>query len=116
MGDLIMKGIQKIGFGFILAVFSVMTFSVGHAASRSNWKFDASYNYWSGNYGTNNKTRITYIPFTLTRLFTSRAEASVTVPIINIKGQGSNTVVNGAPLRRGRLRANESRGGLGDIV
>src|ERR1044071_259256 len=112
---MIMK-FNKGGF-LVLSVISVMTFSFSQAApTRSDWKFDASYNYWSGDYGTNSQTRITYIPFTLSRLFTSRADVSLTVPFINVRGQGADTVVNGPPLLRGRLRANDTHGGLGDIV
>lgn len=87
------------------------------AAEKKEWKFSAALSYSSGKYGTSTPTRVTYIPFTLQRLY-EQGDVGVTVPYISVRTEGETSLVNGTAQRikkKGTGRP-AARGGLGDII
>ena len=87
-------------------------------ARKADWKFSSSVNYDTGKYGTPDRIRSVYIPFTLKRYFAD-ADLSVTVPYLRQSSAGQVTWVGGKPVRvsRGTGAASASEeSGLGDII
>lgn len=103
-----------------------------HAAD-DNWRFGGSLNYSNGSYGAGTLTGITYLPFTIRRLF-DKGDLSVIVPYISITGNCGVTLIGGVPnntggtcpsrtitTRTGRevtrtLLTRTTESGLGDIL
>lgn len=88
------------------------------AGRRADWKFSSSVNYDAGKYGTSERIRSVYIPFTLKRYFPG-ADVSVTVPYLRQSSSGQVTWVGGKPVRVGRgggAAASSAESGLGDII
>ena len=88
------------------------------AAGAADWKFSTSFNYDTGDYGTNNLTESVYIPFTLKRYY-REGDLSVTVPWLRQSATGQVTRVSGRPVRAtsgSGGAAAQSESGLGDIL
>jgi len=88
------------------------------AAGAADWKFSTSFNYDTGDYGTNNLTESVYIPFTLKRYY-REGDLSVTVPWLRQSSTGQVTRVGGRPVRAtggSGGAAARSESGLGDIM
>ena len=87
-------------------------------AGAADWKFSASFNYDTGDYGTGSRTDSIYIPLTLKRYY-SVGELYVTVPILRQSSTGQVTRVGGRPVRAtggkgGGTASAES--GVGDMI
>lgn len=92
---------------------------IGWAAD-VKWQAGLSATFTSGDYGTNSRTNILYVPFSLRRLFPD-GDLTLTVPYIRITSNGNVTLVNGVPARTGRLRAAQTTArvtndGIGDVI
>ncbi len=88
--------------------------------AEENWQVGVSPNYSSGNYGTNSRTNILYMPFSLRRIFEA-GDLTLIVPYIRITSTGNVTLVGGVPNRTGRLRSvrtpvRVTEKGLGDVI
>lgn len=87
------------------------------AAESKNLTLDAGLHLYSGDFGTDEETDITYIPVKLKRTF-SQGDVSVSVPYISVTGRGQVTFVTG-PVRNQRVRTRideTTESGLGDTV
>jgi hypothetical protein len=91
--------------------------------AETNWEIGLEPSFTSGDYGTATDTDITYIPLTITRYFQD-GNLSLTIPYIQIEGNGGVTVVGGNPNRitkggRGTTFISSRRSteeGLGDLL
>lgn len=63
------------------------------------WQFGSVSSFSSGKYGTDSSTEVLHTPVTARRLFTN-GDVTLGFPFTCIRGNGSVTVVNGAPVRR----------------
>lgn len=88
-------------------------------ARGTGWKFNTSFNYDTGKYGTSDRTDSIYIPFTLKRYYQD-GDFSVTVPYLRQSSTGQVVRVGGNPVRvtkRGTASAvTSSESGPGDIL
>ena len=85
-------------------------------ADSAAWKFNSSYNYWTGKYGTPDRTDTTYIPFAIKRLFQA-GDLGLTIPYISVTGPRSVTIVDNVIVRNGSGRSETvTQSGLGDIL
>lgn len=84
------------------------------AAAAGSWEAGASFDYWSGDYGTDETTTLTYVPVTLKR-YLSKGDVSVTVPYLAIDSSGGAVVVDGT-VNAGGASEPHAGSGLGDLV
>jgi hypothetical protein len=93
------------------------------AAIEQPWKVNASVNFYSGDYGTNQVTRTTVIPVKITRFF-KPADVWISLPYVSNTGDGSVTTVEGKPVpgksgkakKTSSVTSDKTDSGLGDIV
>jgi outer membrane putative beta-barrel porin/alpha-amylase len=100
---------------FLLAAFPPAGWSADE-----KWQTGLSATYTTGDYGTNSRTNILYVPFSLRRLFAD-GDLTLTIPYIRITSNGNVTLIGGVPNRTGRLRtarttARVTESGLGDMI
>jgi hypothetical protein len=103
-----------------IGVFLLAASPLPSEGAEEKWQTDLSATFTSGDYGTNSRTDILYMPFSLRRLFEA-GDLTLTIPYIHITSDGNVTLLNGVPNRTGRLRsartaARVSEDGLGDVV
>jgi hypothetical protein len=110
----------KVVAGVGIGVFLLVAGPSLSEGAEEKWQTDLSATYTSGDYGTNSRTDILYMPFSLRRLFEA-GDLTLVVPYIHITSDGNVTLVNGVPNKTGRLRrartpARVSEEGIGDVV
>lgn len=67
-------------------------------AADEHWQVGASASYSSGHYGTDQTTRILYVPMSVRRLF-DQGDMTLTIPYVSIDSDGAVTLVGGVPNR-----------------
>jgi hypothetical protein len=78
----------------------------------SQWRLSTTVNYSSGNYRTDEKTTILYIPLTIKRLFND-GDISLSIPYVRISGTGAVRVVGGVPTKTSSVSGRAAGGGSG---
>lgn len=97
-----------------LAALCCLAAGAVSAAAAGDWEAGASFDHWSGDYGSDETTKLTYVPVTLKR-YLPKGDVSVTVPYIAIDSRGGAVVVDGTVNADGTSEPH-SGSGLGDIV
>lgn len=102
-------------FGFSLIVSTLAASGVCLCANE-RWQVGVAPSYFSGNYGTDTTTTITYLPLIIRRLFQD-GDISLTVPYVSITSNGAVTLVGGVPNRTSKSgtsgNGNSGSGGSG---
>lgn len=98
----------------ITAAIAICAFSAQAMAKPQQTRITASItpSYFSGNYGTNSRTDIFYLPFEL-KADTGNLSLQATIPYIRVKSQ--NAVIAGGAVVGNAGGQPRTRGGLGDI-
>lgn len=87
-------------------------------AAEETWQVGLSATYTSGDYGTNTRTDILYMPFSLRRLFRD-GDLTLIVPYISVASDGRVTLVGGVPAFARRVQRTPARvtnEGIGDVI
>ena len=90
------------------------------AAPAATWQAGVSLYTESGDYGTDSKSSLLYIPFSLRR-YIGPGDLELIVPFLSVTSQGQVVLVEGVPnrariSRSGTRVSEETHSGLGDIV
>jgi len=86
------------------------------AGSDFRWQAGVSLTYLNGDYGTDETTKMLYLPFTVRRYF-ERSDLSATIPYLSIETTGAQIIIAGQVQTVGEGGvAPERQSGLGDIV
>ena len=87
--------------GILLLLFFVVLCSpLVAAAGDPNWQVGSSVTHSSGDYGTGSTTSITYVPFSIRRLFDS-GDITLVIPYLSITGNCGVTLLSGTPNNTG---------------
>src|SRR5215467_6736044 len=86
-------------WGLLCLFFTLPSPSVA-ASADPNWQVGSSVTHSSGDYGTGSTTSITYVPFSIRRLFDS-GDITLVIPYLSITGNCGVTLLSGTPNRTG---------------
>jgi len=82
----------------MVAVLSALFLQGEAFAQQPRWQIGSAPSFSTGAYGTDSKTEILYTAFTARRLFDD-GDVTIVVPMTCIRGDGSVTIVGGAPVQ-----------------
>jgi hypothetical protein len=98
------------------ALFCGALFPLPAASSEFRWQTGVSLTYLNGDYGTDETTKMLYLPFTVRRYF-ERSDLSATIPYLSVKTTGAQVIIAGQAQTVGEGTDTPVReSGLGDIV
>src|SRR5215470_12694413 len=86
-------------WGLLCLFFTLPSPSVA-APADPTWQVGTSVTHSSGDYGTGSTTSITYVPFSIRRLFDS-GDITLVIPYLSITGNCGVTLLSGTPNRTG---------------
>src|SRR5215470_4015086 len=86
-------------WGLLCLFFTLPSLSVA-ATGDPNWQVGSSVTHSSGDYGTGSTTSITYVPFSIRRLFDS-GDITLVIPYLSITGNCGVTLLSGTPNNTG---------------
>src|SRR5215472_1956860 len=84
----------------LLSFFVVLSCPSAAAPADPTWQVGTSVTHSSGDYGTGSTTSITYVPFSIRRLFDS-GDITLVIPYLSITGDCGVTLLSGTPNRTG---------------
>src|SRR5215831_13702693 len=86
--------------GILLSFFVVLSCPSAAAPADPTWQVGTSVTHSSGDYGTGSTTSITYVPFSIRRLFDS-GDITLVIPYLSITGNCGVTLLSGTPNNTG---------------
>jgi hypothetical protein len=97
-------------------LFCAALFPAAAASSDFRWQAGVSLTYLNGDYGTDETTKMVYLPLTVRRYF-ERSDVSVTIPYLSVDTTGAQVIIAGQVQTVGEgSDVPERESGLGDIV
>lgn len=103
-------------WSLLSVLFGVALFPFPAASSDFRWQTGVSLTYLSGDYGTDETTKMLYLPFMVRRYF-ERSDVSVTIPYLSVETTGAQIIIAGQVQTVGEgSDVSERESGLGDIV
>ena len=88
---------------------TLLLFPLNAYAQGEQWQVGTAPSFSSGRYGTDTRTDVFYTPITARRLFDD-GDLTFVIPMTCIRGNGGVIVINGMPVRQGRLDATGQTG------